>query len=124
VRSANDRTDLASATQAAHQDAAVRAKAAAALVGLEHREQLSRFHVGPGATTLLTAQGFLPRHPVTLYIDDRKIVTLHTNGHGSVSYLIKSSALGLPPERGIGRAPAPPSEDAASSAGETVPPAI
>jgi subtilase family serine protease len=92
---------LARATEAAHQDAAVRADAKAALVRLEHQEQLSRSYVGPGATTLLTAQGFLPRHPVTLYTDGHKIVTLHADGHGSVSYLIKPSALGLRPGRHV-----------------------
>ena len=92
---------LARATEAAHQDASVRAEARAALVRLEHHEQLSRFHVGPGATTLLTAQGFLPRHPVTMYIDGHKVVTLHADGHGSVSYRIKPSALGLRPGRHV-----------------------
>jgi len=92
---------LASATQAAHQDAAVRAEAKTALVRLEHREQLSRSSVGPGQTTLLTAQGFLPGHPVTLYIGGRKIAGLHADGHGSVSYLIKPSALGLRPGRHV-----------------------
>ena len=92
---------LARATEAAHQDASVRAEARAALVRLEHHEQLSRFHVGPAATTLLTAQGFLPRHPVTMYIDGHKVVTLHADGHGSVSYRIKPSALGLRPGRHV-----------------------
>ena len=92
---------LARATEAAHQDASVRAQAKTALVRLEHREQLSRFHVGPGATTLLTAQGFLPRHPVTMYIDGHKIVTLYADGHGSISYRIKPSALGLRPGRHV-----------------------
>jgi hypothetical protein len=92
---------LARATQAAHQDAAVRADAKAALVRLEHHEQLSRSDVGPGASTLLTAQGFLPRHPVTMYIDGHKTVTLQADSRGSVSYLIKPSALGLGPGRHV-----------------------
>ena len=29
---------------------------------------------------MLTGQGFLPGHPVRLYIDIRKIVTLHADG--------------------------------------------
>lgn len=92
---------LASATQAARQDAAVRAEAAAALTRLEHQEQLAPFDIGPGGTTLLTGQGFLPGHPVRLYIDGRKIVTLDADGHGSVSYQINPSALGLPPGRHV-----------------------
>ena len=88
---------LARATQAARQDTAARAEAKTALANLEHQEQLSRSDVGPGATTLLTAEGFLPLHPVTLYIDHHKIRTLHADNHGSISYLIRPSALGLPP---------------------------
>jgi len=101
IRASTFAPALARATEAAHQDASVRSEAKTALVGLEHREQLSRSRTGPGATTLLTAQGFLPRHPVTMYIDGHKIVTLHANDHGSVSYLIKPSALGLPPGRHV-----------------------
>ena len=92
---------LATATQAAHQDAAVCAQAAAALSRLEHREQLSNSYAGQGGTTLLTGQGFLPGHPVTMYIGGRKIVTLHADRHGSVNYLINPSALGLQPGRHV-----------------------
>jgi subtilase family serine protease len=96
IRASTFAPALARTTQMAHQDAAVRAQARAALVRLEHQEQLSR-SVSPGATVLLTAQGFLPRHPVALYIDGHKIMTLHADNDGSVSYLIKPSALGLRP---------------------------
>lgn len=92
---------LARATQAAHQNAAARARAAAALTTLEHREQLSNSYVGQRGTTLLTAQGFLPRHPVKLYVDGRKIATLHASGEGSVRYRIKPSALELAPGRHV-----------------------
>ncbi len=101
IRASTFAPALASATQAAHQDAAVRAQAKTALSRLEHREQLSRSHAGQGGTTLLTGQGFLPGHPVRLSIDGRKIVTLHADGHGSVSYRIKPPALGLPPGRHV-----------------------
>ena len=101
IRASTFAPALARATQAAHQDAAVRAKATAALARLEHREQLGRSRTGPGATTQLTAQGFLPWHPVTLYIDGHKITTLHADGHGSVSYLIKPTALWLRPGRHV-----------------------
>jgi hypothetical protein len=77
--------------QAAHQDAA---EGAAALTRLQHQERLSRSYVGRGATTLLSGQGFLPGHPVRLYIDARKIATLRADGHGSVSYVIKPSHSG------------------------------
>ena len=92
---------LARATQAAHQDAAVRAQAGAALTRLEHREQFSTSDVSRGGTTLLTGNGFLPGHPVRLDIDSRKIATLHADGHGSVSYRINPSAPGLRPGRHV-----------------------
>lgn len=92
---------LARATQSAHQDTAVRAQAKMALASLEHQEQLSRPSVSQGGTTLLTAQGFLPGHPVSLYIDGRKIAGFYADGHGSISYLIKPSALGLRPGRHV-----------------------
>jgi hypothetical protein len=101
IRASTFAPALAAATQAAHQDAAVRAEANTALARLEHQEQLSRPSAGREGTTLLTAQGFLPGHPVTLYIDGRKIVTLHADRRGSVSYLIKPSALGLRPGRHV-----------------------
>jgi hypothetical protein len=41
---------------------------------------------------LLTGQGLLPGPPVRLYNDGREIVTLHADGHGSVSYRLKPSA--------------------------------
>jgi subtilase family serine protease len=96
IRASTFAPALARATQAAHQNAAVHAEAAMALTRLEKQEQLSSSDLGPGGTTLLTAQGFLPGHPVTLYIDGRKIVTLHAGGEGSVIYQIKPWALGLP----------------------------
>ena len=36
-----------------------------------------------------------------MYIDGHKIMILHADGHGSVSYLIKPSALGLRPGRHV-----------------------
>ena len=36
-----------------------------------------------------------------MYIDGRKIVTLHADRHGSVSYLINPPALGLQPGRHV-----------------------
>ena len=101
IRASTFAPALARATQTAHQDASVRAEAKTALVRLEHQEQLSKSSVGPGGATLLTAQGFLPGHPVRLYIDGRTITTLHADNQGSVSYLIKPSALRLRPGRHV-----------------------
>ena len=44
IRASTFAPALARATEAAHQDASVRAEAVAALAGLEHREQLTRSH--------------------------------------------------------------------------------
>jgi hypothetical protein len=101
VRASTFAPALASATQAGHQDAAVRAEAAAALTALEHQERLSTSYVEPDGVTVLAGQGFLPGHPVRLLIDGRKIVTLRADQHGSVSYVIKPSALGLRPGRHV-----------------------
>ena len=101
IRASTFAPALARATQAAQQDTAARAEAKTALANLQHQEQLSRSDVGPGASTLLTAEGFLPLHPVTLYIDHHKIRTLHADNHGSISYLIRPSALGLPAGRHV-----------------------
>jgi len=84
------------ATRAAHQDRAVRRRAAAELRRLEHQVRLSVVVVGTGGTTRLTAGDFLPLHPVTLYIGNRKIIVLHASARGSVSYVIDPAALGLP----------------------------
>ncbi len=92
---------LVKATAAAAQDATVRARASTALTKLEHRVELSQFHISGVGTTLLTAQGFLPEHPVRLFIDGRKIVTLHANGEGKVSYRISPSKLHLPRGRHV-----------------------
>ena len=101
IRASAFASALASATQAAHQDAAVRAEAAASLTRLEHREKFSISYLGPEGTTLLTGQGFLPGHPVRLYIDGHKIVTLHADRHGAVNFRINPPALGLPPGRHV-----------------------
>ena len=101
IRASTFAPALASATRAANQDAAVRAEAAASLTRLVHQEQFSISYVGRGGTTLMTGEGFLPGHPVRLYIDGRKIVTLHADGHGSVNFRINPSALGLPPGRHV-----------------------
>jgi subtilase family serine protease len=87
---------LVRGTQAADQDGAVRAQANTALERLEHQEQLSNSNISPGGTAVVTAQGFLPGHPVRIEIDGRMITTLQADRDGSISYPIKPSALGLP----------------------------
>ncbi|HEX9623460.1 MAG TPA: S53 family peptidase [Streptosporangiaceae bacterium] len=86
---------LAKATAAAHQDATVRAQAAAALLKLEHRVALSTVVVSGSGSTKLTAQGFLAGHPVVLSIDHHKVRTLTANSKGTVRFTIRPVTLGL-----------------------------
>jgi subtilase family serine protease len=86
---------LAKATAAAHQDASVRAEAATALRGLEHRVSLSTFVVSPSGATKLAARGFLPGHPVGLSIDNHKVRTLTARSDGTVTFTIRPAALHL-----------------------------
>jgi subtilase family serine protease len=86
---------LVSATKAASEDTAVRAQAAIALAELEHRVQLTRHDVSPGGSATLSAEGFLPGHPVALSIDGRQVAVLHAHPDGSVSYVIRPASLGL-----------------------------
>ena len=90
---------LVAATEALHQDRVVRHRAAVALSQLEHHILLSLSDIRAGHTGRLFAGGFLPLHPVALYIDNRKIIVLHASTHGSVSYVIDPSMLGLPAGR-------------------------
>ena len=86
---------LVKATAAAHQDAAVRAQASAALTKLEHRVEFSSAVVSGTGSTLLSAQGFLAGHPVVLAIDKHTVATLTANSSGAVHFTIKPAALGL-----------------------------
>jgi hypothetical protein len=90
---------LVAATRAEHQDRSIRRQAAAALRRLERSVRLSRSVIGAGHTARMTDDGFLPGHPVVLYIDNQKIVTLTAGQHGAVAYTINPSALGLSPGR-------------------------
>ena len=87
---------LVAATQAQHQDRGVRARAAAALRRLEQHIGLSRSDIGAGQTAHLFVGGFIPLHPVTLYIDNRKITVLTASTDGALSYVVDPAALGLP----------------------------
>ncbi len=92
---------LVRATQAARQDAAARREAATELTTLTRRNALSSFRVPAGGTTVLTARGFLPLHPVAVFIGGRRITTLHASATGTVSFRIDPAALHLPPGRHI-----------------------
>jgi subtilase family serine protease len=86
---------LVAATVAAHQDAAVRGSAAAALSALEHHVRLVPGTVSPAGTSRLTAGGFLPGHPVRLAVDGRRLRTLTASPAGVVTARVKPARLSL-----------------------------
>ena len=88
---------LAAATEASHQDQAVRAQALAELTGLQHSVQLSATHIGPGGSSYLLASNFLPGHPVNFAVDGHTVATLTANALGDVTYMIDPSLLKLSP---------------------------
>jgi subtilase family serine protease len=90
---------LVAAIRAQHRDLATRRQAAAQLRRLQHSIRLSSTDIAAGKSAYLLDGGFLPWHPVRLYIDDRKIVTLHASALGTVTYMVDPSALGLPAGR-------------------------
>ena len=90
---------LAAATAAADQDQAVRARALAALTGLQHSVRLSASHIGARGTSYLLAPGFLPGHPVNFAIDGHTVATLTANTLGDVTYMIDPALLSLSPGR-------------------------
>jgi hypothetical protein len=85
---------LVAATEAEHQDRAVRHRASAELRRLEHAVRLPAV-IGAHDTAQVRASGFLPLHPVILFVDDRRIAILRASTRGSVSYLVDPAALGL-----------------------------
>jgi hypothetical protein len=86
---------LVAATRAAHQESSARSQARADLAGLGRALTVTPASVRPGATARLVATGFLPGHPVRIYIDGRYVATRRANGSGAVSYVISPSRLGL-----------------------------
>jgi hypothetical protein len=78
-------------------EGAARAQARAALARLQHRVLLSASSVSATGSARMTAPGFLPGHPVRLYLDGRFIARLTVSATGAVSYLIKPASLRLTP---------------------------
>ncbi len=86
---------LVAATRAAHDESAARAQARADLRRLGRALTVTPASVKHGATARLVATGFLPGHPVRIYVDGRHVATRRANGVGTVSYVISPSRLGL-----------------------------
>jgi hypothetical protein len=86
---------LVAATRSLADESAARLQALHELIRLEHQIRLSSYRVGATGSTRMTASGFLPEHPVRLYIDNRLIAKLKANGTGTVSFVIRPSSLHL-----------------------------
>ena len=86
---------LVAATRAENQEASARHQAAAQLSSIEHSIQLSPGVIPAGHEAYLLDQGFLPGHPVGLYIDNVLIRTLTASTSGYVTDTISPSRLGL-----------------------------
>jgi hypothetical protein len=88
---------LVAATRAENQESSARHEAAAQLSRIERSIQLSPGVIPAGHEAYLLDQGFLPGHPVGLYIDNVLIRTLTASTSGYVTATIAPSKLKLPP---------------------------
>ena len=86
---------LVAGTKAGHEEAAARAQAQAALARLGRALSVTPASITRGATARLVAAGFLPEHPVRIYVDGRSVATRRASRAGIVSYAISPSRLGL-----------------------------
>lgn len=87
---------LVAATRAEDQESSARRQAAAGLSRIEHGIRLSPGVIPAGHAAYLLDQGFLPGHPVGLYIDNVLVRTLTASTSGYVTDTISPSRLKLP----------------------------
>lgn len=87
--------ELVTATRAQNPNDSLQRQAADALAQLQHGVHLTSTDIGPGGSTYLSADGFLPQHPVELDIDDHQVATITANTMGSVSYIVDPALLKL-----------------------------
>jgi subtilase family serine protease len=90
---------LAAATRADHEETIARRQARADLARLERATTLTPAVIGRTATAKLTGSGFLPLHPVRIYLDGRYVATRRASDTGTIDYPIRPSRLGLKPGR-------------------------
>jgi subtilase family serine protease len=84
---------LVAATRSLGEERAARGRALYELIRLEHQIRLSASRVSATGSIRMTASGFLPEHPVRLYIANRLIAKLKASGTGTVSFVIQPSSL-------------------------------
>jgi subtilase family serine protease len=87
---------LVAATRQDNQESAARHQAAAELLRLQHGVQVSPGVIPAGHSAYLLDSGFLPGHPVGLYIDNIEIARLTASPSGYVTYMINPAKLKLP----------------------------
>jgi subtilase family serine protease len=92
---------LVTATRAENQESAARHQAAAELSRLEHSIQLSPADIPAGHSAYLLDAGFLPGHPVRLFIDNIEVATLTASTSGYVTYMVSPAKLKLPAGRHV-----------------------
>jgi subtilase family serine protease len=88
---------LVAASRTLGQESGARHQAFQQLVQLEHSAQLSPAAIPAGHPAYLLDTGFLPNHPVGLYIDNIRIATVKASQLGYVTYMINPSKLHLQP---------------------------
>jgi subtilase family serine protease len=86
---------LVAATRAKGQEFLARHEAAAKLIQIENSIQLSPTDIPASHSAYLLDTGFLPGHPVGLYIDNQLITTLTATTSGYVTYMVNPSKLKL-----------------------------
>jgi subtilase family serine protease len=86
---------LVAATRAENQELAARHQAAAQLTRLQHGIQLSPGVIPADRTAYMLDTGFLPRHPVGLFIDNVEVARLTASTLGYVTYMIDPARLKL-----------------------------
>jgi subtilase family serine protease len=86
---------LVAATRNTHQDKSVREQAQEQLTALSHDVTMSSTDVAMNGVSYLLSPGYLPQHPVKLFIDGRYITTLTATALGTVTYMIDPSLLNL-----------------------------
>jgi len=92
---------LVAATSAGDQESSARHQAAAQLSRIEHGIQLFPGVIPAGHPAYLFDQGFLPGHPVRLYVDNVLIRTLTASAFGYVTGTIIPSNLKLSPGKHV-----------------------
>jgi hypothetical protein len=86
---------LVAATRSLGEEDAARREALRELTALEHQIRLSSQRVSATGSIRMTAPGFLPEHPVRLYIDNKLVAKLTASGTGTVSFVIEPGSLHL-----------------------------